>query len=46
VYRPTKRVNKNTPLTIDEIDPANLKEQIALKQLIKGKKNLPPFLKK
>ena len=43
VYRPTIRVNKNTPLTISEIDPKNLKEQIKLKQIIKGKKNLPPF---
>jgi len=44
VLRPTKRVNKKTPLTADEIDPKNLKEQIALKQKIKGKKNLPPFI--
>jgi hypothetical protein len=42
VYRPTKRVSKDTPLTPDEIDPANLKKQIALKQKIKGK-NLPAF---
>jgi len=46
VYRPTKRVNKDTPLTVQEIDPQNLKEQIALKQKIKGTKNLPPFRKK
>lgn len=44
VFRPTKRVNKNTPLTVEEIDPKNLKEQIALKQKIKGDKNLPPFI--
>jgi hypothetical protein len=43
VYRPTKRINKNTPLTIDEIDKKNLKSQIKLKQKIKGTKNLPPF---
>ena len=43
VYRPTIRVNKNTPLTPDEIDPENLREQIALKQKIKGKQNLPAF---
>jgi len=42
VYRPTKRISKDTPLTPSEIDPANLKKQIALKQKIKGK-NLPPF---
>jgi hypothetical protein len=43
VYRPTIRVNKNTPLTINEIDKKNLKSQIKLKQKIKGTKNLPPF---
>jgi hypothetical protein len=46
VYRPTIRVNKDTPLTIQEIDPQNLKEQIALKQQIKGKRNLPDFRRK
>jgi hypothetical protein len=43
VYRPTKRINKHTPLTIDEIKPSNLKEQIKLKQEIKGEHNLPKF---
>jgi hypothetical protein len=43
VYRPTRKF-KNSPLTVNEIDPKNLREQIALKQKIKGKKNLPPFL--
>jgi hypothetical protein len=46
VFRPTIKINKNTPLTIKEIDPINLNEQILLKQIIKGKKNLPPFIKK
>jgi hypothetical protein len=46
VFRPTVRVNKSTPLTVQEIDPKNLKEQISLKQKIKGRKNLPPFRKK
>jgi len=46
VYRPTKRVDKNTPLTVNEIDPKNLKDQIKKKQIIKGNKNLPPFKKK
>ena len=46
VYRPTKRVNKNTPLLASEINPTNLKQQIALKQKIKGRKNLPPFKRK
>lgn len=45
VYRPTKRISKETPLTIDEIDPINKMYQIALKQIIKGEKNLPPFKK-
>jgi len=43
VYRPTIRVNKKTPLTVDEIDRQNLKSQIKLKQKIRGDKNLPPF---
>ena len=46
VYRPTKRINSKTPLTLNEIDKDNLKEQIKLKQKIKGNKNLPPFKKK
>jgi len=46
VYRPTIKVNKQTPLTVKEIDEKNLKEQIKLKQKIKGSKNLPPFKKK
>jgi hypothetical protein len=46
VYRPTKRVDRDTPLTANEIDPENLKKQIALKQKIKGTKNLPPFKQK
>lgn len=45
VYRPTVRVNKNTPLTAQEIEPSNLKKQIALKQKYRGLKNLPPFKK-
>ena len=44
-YRPTKRISKMTPLTVHEINPSNLKTQIALKQMIKGKSNLPPFKK-
>lgn len=46
VYRPTRRVSKKTPLTVEEIDPKNLREQIKLKQKIKGTKNLPPFIEK
>jgi len=43
VYRPTVKVSKKTPLTPDEIDPDHLKEQIKLKQKIRGNKNLPKF---
>lgn len=46
VYRPTKRITKDTPLTASEIDPKQAKKQIALKQVIKGDKNLPKFQKK
>ena len=44
VYRPTKRINKKTPLLPQEIN--NLSQQIKLKQKIKGTRNLPPFQKK
>lgn len=43
VFRPTKRINKTTPLTVQEIDPQNLIKQSKIKQKIKGKKNLKPF---
>ncbi|ULY68424.1 cysteine protease [Essdubovirus chlorellae] len=46
VYRPSKRITKDTPLTPGEIDPENLKMQIKEKQKIKGEKNLKPFEKK
>jgi hypothetical protein len=46
VYRPTRRINKNTPLTVDEIDKKNLKEQIKRKQKIRGSENLQPFKRK
>jgi hypothetical protein len=46
VYRPTIKVSKSkTPLTVSEIDPKQLEEQIKLKQIIKGEKNLPKFEK-
>jgi len=45
VFRPTIKVNKLTPLTVNEINKDNLKRQIKLKQKIKGQKNLPKFLK-
>lgn len=43
VYRPTKRITKDTPLTATEITPESAVKQSLLKQKIKGKKNLPPF---
>lgn len=46
VYRPTKRVSKDTPLTAGEISVKNLKTQAKLKQKIKSNKNLPPFKEK
>ena len=46
VYRPMKRINKRTPLTLNEIDHKNLMQQILLKQIIKGNSNLPKFKKK
>lgn len=46
VYRPFKRITKDTPLTASEIDPAQAVSQILLKQKIRGKANLPPFVKK
>jgi hypothetical protein len=44
VYRPMIRVSDETPLTVNEIDKANLRKQIELKQKIKGSKNLPKFI--
>lgn len=46
VYRPTIKVNKNTPLTIHEINKKDMEKKIKLKQKIKGKNNLPPFMQK
>jgi len=43
VYRPTKRITKDTPLTASEIDPVQAVKQIALKQKIRGNQNLPKF---
>ncbi len=45
VFRPTVRINKNTPTLMQEIPIKNLKEQAKLKQKIKGTKNLPEFSK-
>ena len=41
VLRPTIQISKETPLLVSEIKPSNL-----IKQIIKGKKNIPKFLSK
>jgi hypothetical protein len=43
VYRPTKRINKKTPLLASEIKKKDLEKKIKQKQKIKGSKNLSPF---
>ena len=43
VLRPTVRISEDTPLTVDEIDSGQARKQIALKQRIRGTKNLPKF---
>ena len=46
VYRPTVKVTKKTPLTVDEIDKNDLIIKSKQKQKIKGNKNLKPFKSK
>jgi hypothetical protein len=43
LYRPTKRVTKDTPKTASEVGELRLIVQDKLKQKIKGSKNLPKF---
>jgi hypothetical protein len=43
VYRPTKRITEDTPLTASEIDPIQAKKQIRLKQKFRSSANLPKF---
>ena len=43
VYRPTKIITKDTPSTEREIPLQRLIDQARLKQIIKGKYNLPQF---
>ena len=42
-YRPTKRISDKTPTLLQDIPIDRLKEQIKLKQLYRGDKNLPKF---
>lgn len=44
VFRPTIRVDRETPATLQEIPKKRLEEQFKLKQEIRGDKNLPAFL--
>lgn len=43
VYRPTVRVNRRTPLTVDEVDPRDLAKQARRKQVLRDRGNLEPF---
>lgn len=45
VYRPTKRVSNETPLTIDEIDYKDLVEKSKQKQEFRNHKRLSKFVK-
>jgi hypothetical protein len=44
VFRPTKRISRRTPLTVNEIPLNVLQKQATKKQRIKGRHNLKPFL--
>lgn len=46
VYRPFKRISKDTPLTAFEIDPKQIKRQVDLKQKITHNRNLPAWVAK
>ena len=46
VYRPTIKVTKKTPLTVDEIDKNDLIIKSKQKQKMTGNKNLKPFKSK
>jgi len=44
VFRPTIRINENTPALLQDIPVSVLKKQHGLKQKYRGEKNLPQFL--
>ena len=46
VYRPTKRITSDTPLTASEIDPVDARKKIIEKQIIRGEHNLSKFKKR
>jgi len=43
LFRPTVKVNENTPKLVQDIPVKVLKKQYKLKQKIKGEENLPDF---
>ncbi len=43
VYRPTKRITAETPITASELSLPRIRQQSMLKQLFRGQKNLPQF---
>jgi hypothetical protein len=43
VYRPTKRVSSETPLTVNEISPESLTRNAFVKQIYENRRNLSPF---
>ena len=43
VFRPTKRITADTPITASELTQNRINQQSILKQMIKGMKNLPQF---
>ena len=45
VFRPTVRINKDTPTLLQDIPLDDLNAQYRLKQKYKGEKNLPDFIK-
>jgi hypothetical protein len=44
LFRPTKRVSKNTPTLLQEVPKKRLEELYKMKQKIKGDSNLPDFV--
>jgi hypothetical protein len=46
LFRPTLRINSQTPTTVNEISKNQLLKQAKIKQIIKGTSNLKPFLRK
>ena len=43
LYRPTIKITAKTPKIVNEITPEKIQKQSKLKQIYRGKKNLPKF---